>query len=164
LRMSYRWTVALALLLGISFVAAHSSLVSADSCTAQLVSPLSPTYYNEFGQIGVPVTATCSFSATQLYAVGNAVDVFGNNFGSANAVLTSTYQGNVFNGQLLFTIPLSIPSDRVQISASIHSNSTDGPSLTSTYQYIQVISLSAHHWYSPSYPVPPYYPQYPHPR
>ena len=134
--------------------ASATSPILADSCTAQLVSPLSTTYYNENGQIVVPVSATCSFTGGQLYAVGNAADLFGTNLGSTNTVLTSVNGGNVFNGQLIFTIPLSIRSDTVQISVSIYSNGPNGSSLTSAAQTIQVISLShygypGYYWYYP---------------
>jgi hypothetical protein len=75
--------VTLALLLGVVVVAANSILVLADTCTAQL--NYAANYSN--GEIVVPMSATCSFAGGELYAVGSAVDSFGNTLGSANTVI-----------------------------------------------------------------------------
>jgi hypothetical protein len=158
--------VALVLLLGVVMVAGNSSPVAADSCTAQLGNPLTPTYYTSNGQIVVPVSATCSFAGGQLYAVGNAVDAFGANLGSTNTVLTSTNGGNVFNGQLVFTVPLSVQGNAVQISVSIYSNGPNSSFLTSVTQTLQGYytnySYPGYYWYYwyPSYPSYPSYPPY----
>ena len=109
-------------------------------------STLTTTYYNSNGQIVVPVSATCSFAGGQLYAVGNAIDSFGNNLGSTNTVLTSINGGNVFNGQLVFTVPLSVQSNTVQISVSIYSNGPNGSLLTSATQTVQVNGIN---YYNP---------------
>ena len=159
--------VALALLLGIVIVAGNSSPVAADSCVAQLgnFSLSTSQYYNSNAQIVVPVSTTCSFNGGQLYAVGNGVDSFGTNLGSTNTVLTSVNGGNVFNGQLVFTVPLSLQGDAVQISVSIYGNGLNGPLLTSVTQTVQGYYTNygypGNYWYYPSYPYYPSYASYP---
>ena len=157
--------VALVLLLGVVVVAANSSLVLADSCTAQLGNPLTPMYYTSNGQIVMPLSAICSFAGGQLYAVGNAVDNFGENLGSTNTILTSINGGNVFNGQLLFNVPPSVQGNAVQISVSIYGNGPNGSLLTSVTQTVQGYyannSYPGYYWYYPSYPSYPSYQWYP---
>jgi len=162
--------VALVVLLGVVMVAGNSSLVSADSCTAQLGYPTTPTTYYASGfQMVIPVSATCSFSGNPLYAVGNVYDTSTNtNLGSANTVLTSVDGGNVFNGQLLLTLP--VQGDTLQVIVSIYSNGPNGSLLTTATQTLQVnganYSYPGYYWYypwSPSYPSYPSHPSYPSP-
>ena len=163
MQSSNRAVFVFAFLLGVVLVAANGSSVAADSCTAQLSYPLTPTYYTSNGQIIVPLSATCAFNGGQLYAVANAVDSSGANLGSVNTLLTSTDGGNTFNGQLIFNVPPSVPSDTVQISASIYSNGPNGPLLTSTTQTVQVYSnypTPGYYWNYAWYPTYPSYPSY----
>ena len=163
--------VALAVLLGVVFVSAGSSLVLADSCTAQLGYPTTPTtYYASSFQLIIPISATCSFSSGQLSAVGNVYDTStNNNLGSTNTVLTSTDGGNVFNGQLVLTVPL-VQDDTLEVMVSIYSNGPNGSSLlTSATQTLQVNGVNyysppGYYWYYPGYPSyssAPSYPSYP---
>jgi len=100
-----------------------SSPVSADSCAAQLgYSSLSSTQYNSNIAITVPVSATCYFVGTQLYAVGNVYDTSSDtSLGSVSIVLTPT-SGNTFTGQLAFNLSPSTIGHQVQISVSIYSD------------------------------------------
>jgi len=105
-------------------VVGSSSPVSADSCVAQLgYSSLSTTqyYYNSNLAITVPVSATCSYVSTQLYAVGTAYDTsLSRNLGSVNTALT-TVSGNTFTGQLVFNLSPSIIGHQVQVTVMIYS-------------------------------------------
>ena len=160
--------VALVVLLGVVFVSGSSSLVLADSCTAQLGYPTTPTtYYVSSFQLIIPVSATCSFITGQLSAVGNVYDAStNNNLGSTNTILTQVDGGNVFNGQLLFTIP-PVQGDNLQVMASIYSNGPNGSNLlTSTTQTLQVNGVNyysppGYYWYYPWYPSYPSYPSHP---
>jgi hypothetical protein len=100
-----------------------SSPVSAQSCAEQLgYSSLSTTqyYYNSNIAITVPVTATCSYVATQLYAVGNAYDTSSQrNLGSVRTQLTSSY-GNTLTGQLVFNLSPSIIGHQLQVTVVIY--------------------------------------------
>jgi hypothetical protein len=170
LRTCNRAIVALVLLLGIVLVAGNSSPVSADSCIAQVNYPVTPTtYYTSNFQMVVPVSATCSFSGGQLYAVGNVYDTStNNNLGSTNTVLTPVDGGNVFNGQLMLTLPL-VQGDTLQVTVSIYSNGPNGTLLTSATQTVQVNGINYYaapsdYWYypwNPSYQWSPSYPSYP---
>lgn len=150
-------------------VAANSSLVSADSCVAQLGnSNFSTTqYYNSNAQIVVPVSTTCSFSGGQLYAVGFIYDTATNsNLGSTNTILTSVNGGSTFNGQLVFNLLPLMQSNTVQVSVSIYNNGFNGSLLTSATQTVQVNGINyygnpGYYWYYPSYPSYQWYPSYP---
>jgi hypothetical protein len=153
----------LALLVAAAGIMANSSLVSATgSCTAQLAKTSMGPYYDSIS-IGmtVPVSATCSFSGGQLYAVGNVYDMSINvNLGSAGTVLTSVNGGNVFNGQLVLTLPtsaaISVEGHTLQISVSIY-DAPYGSILTSTTQTMQVPNYSYSEVPNYSYPYPSYY-------
>lgn len=107
-----------------------SSSVSADSCVAQLgYSSLSTTqyYYNSNIGINMPVSASCSSVAGQLYAVGDAYDTAVNtDLGQVNTMLTPVYGSSNYNGQLTFNLPSTILGHPVQISVSIYSGSPYG--------------------------------------
>jgi hypothetical protein len=155
------------LLLVILGVVTNIGLVTADSCTAQLNYPVTPTmYYGSNVQIVVPVSATCSFTGGQLYAVGNAYDTSLNaNLGSANTALVPINAGNVYSGQLVFNLPSIAQGHTVQISVSIYNGGLNGPILTTTAQTVQVPSnyyynYPANYCY-PGYNCYPWYPSYP---
>ncbi|MGA2785474.1 MAG: hypothetical protein ABSF09_12320 [Candidatus Bathyarchaeia archaeon] len=151
MKISHAMTMALlVLLIAAASVVANSSLVSADSCTAQLAITSMASYYNSNGMT-VPVSAICTFSGGQLYAVGYAYDTSLNlNLGSANTVLTPLGGGNVFNGQLVFTLPTSVAGHTVQFSVSIYST-PNGAILTSV---TQTVGFPNYSYSYPSY----YYP------
>jgi biotin operon repressor len=106
-----------------------SSPVSAQSCAEQLgYSSLSTTqyYYNSNIAITVPVSATCSYVATQLYAVGNAYDMSSQrNLGSVSTQLTIA-SGNTLTGQLVFNLSPSILGHQLQVTVVIYSGYSYG--------------------------------------
>ena len=106
-----------------------SSPVSAESCVEQLgYSSLSTTqyYYNSNIAIIVPVSATCSYVGTQLYAVGKAYDMSSHrNLGSVSTVLTIA-SGNTHTGQLVFNLSPSILGHQLQVTVLIYSGYSYG--------------------------------------
>jgi len=114
----------LMLTVGVVAVGTNPNLVLAQPCQAQLGSPnvSSQSYYYGLNfQVTVPVSASCSFYAGQLYASGTAYDTsYNTNIGTANAVLTSTYAGYGYTGQVTFTLPTSEQSHAVQFSVSVY--------------------------------------------
>jgi len=180
---------------GVIAVATNSDFALAQQpCQAQLGSPNVANqqysygnYYSGF-EVTLPVSASCSFYAGQLYAVGTAYDTtYNTNIGTANAVLTSTYGGYGYTGQLTFNLPVSVQSHSVQFSVSIYGSQNGyynggyygnsilaqttatyavGPSYYQgypTYPYYQTPSYPSYPTY-PSYPYNsgyPYYPYYP---
>jgi len=94
----------------------NSVPVSAESCVETLgYSNLSTAQYNSNIAITVPVSATCYFVGSQLYAVGTAYDTASNsNLGSVNTALTTTY-GNTYTGTLVFNLSPSVIGHQVQL-------------------------------------------------
>jgi hypothetical protein len=120
-------------------LAASSTSVLADPCTATLSYPvMSAQYGNSNGPITVPISASCTtYYGNQLYATGSAYDTTSNTpLGSASTVLSSTNGGTEFNGQLVFNLPPTSASDSVQISVSLY-DSQGGNLLTATGETIQ---------------------------
>src|SRR5208283_4315581 len=163
----------LALTIAIVAVVANISSVSADQCSAQLSYPAMPTsYYNSYSNVGitVPVSVSCSYISSPLYAVGTAYDSSDNsNVGTANAVLSPSY-GGVFNGQLVFNLPASVQGHTVQVSVSIYNNGYNAPYYGQYNQYnggsvltTAYISFQVYGSYYPNNPYPTYptYPTYP---
>ena len=156
------------LIVAILAVGLSSTRVSADPCIAQLGYPtMGQQYYGYYSsnvQVTVPVSATCFFQAGQLYAVGTAYDTTYNaNVGTSNAVLSGTYGGNAFSGQLQFNLPVSVQAHSVQFSVSIYSAQAGyyqpyygGSPLTTTSATFVVTPSN----YQSSYPYYPTYPSY----
>ena len=107
-----------------------SVYANSNSCTAQLSSSTATYYYyNSNVALTVPVSATCSFSGGQLYAVGYAYDTSTNMAqSSANTFLTST--SSTFNGQLGFKLSSTLLGHTLQISVSVY-----GPTAYSASAY-----------------------------
>ncbi len=102
---------------------------TSNSCTAQL-SPSTATYSNYNSNVGltVPVSATCSFSGGQLYAVGYAYDTSTNMAqSSANSLLT-WISDSTYRGQLGFKLSPTLLGQNLQISVSIYGPSSYNPS------------------------------------
>jgi len=102
---------------------------TSNSCTAQL-SPSTATYSNYNSNVGltVPVSATCSFSGGQLYAVGYAYDTSTNMAqSSANSLLT-WISDSTYRGQLGFKLSPTLLGQNLQISVSIYGPSSYSPS------------------------------------
>jgi len=172
--------LATGLAVGVAGITTSNNFALAQPCQATLGSPNVSTqqyyYYNGNFQVTVPVSASCSFYAGQLYATGTAYDTtFNTNLGSTSAVLTSTYGGYGYSGQLTFTFPTSTQSHSVQFSVSIYSSQGGyyygGPygsllaQTTSTFvvgpSYYQ--GYPTYPYYStPTYPTYPTYPSYPY--
>ena len=89
-------------------VVVGNSPASADPCTIQSSSLAYVGQHYDYGYNGVvivPISATCSFSGGQLYAVGDATDASTNaQAGSANTVLFSATGTTIYTGQLAFRI------------------------------------------------------------
>lgn len=104
--------------------AGQSSLVFAQTCDASLgSSSLTSTqhYYNSYIGINTPVSASCSFYGGQLYAVGDVFDTSANaDLGSVSTMLTTTYGGNTYTGQLSFSLPPSIIGHQLRIMVSVY--------------------------------------------
>jgi len=162
---------------GVVGISTSNNFALAQPCQATLASPyvLTQQYYDYNGnfQVTVPVSASCSFYAGQLYATGTAYDTtFNSNLGSTSAVLTSTYGGYGYSGQLTFTLPTSAQSHSVQFSVSIYSSQGSyygGPygSLLAQTTSTFVIGPSYYQGYptypyysTPTYPTYPSYPYY----
>jgi len=155
----------LALAIGIVATATSSTFVLAQPCSAILGSPTvavqQPYYYNGNFQVTVPISTSCSFFVGQLYATGTAYDTnYNTNLGTTSAVLTPTYSGYGYTGQLTFTFPTSAQSHSVQFSVSVYTSQNGyyygGPygSLLAQTASTFVIAPS---YYQP-YPVYPTYP------
>ena len=115
----------LAFLLAASLAfAGQSALVFAQTCNASLgSSSLTSTqyYYNSYLGINTPVSASCSFYGGQLYAVGDVFDTSANvDLGSVSTMLTPTYGGNTYTGQLLFSLPPSVIGHQLRIMVSVY--------------------------------------------
>jgi hypothetical protein len=158
--------IILVLATGLVVLATNNNFVLAQTCTAQLGSPIISTqlYYGTSFEVTLPVSATCPFYPGQLYAVGTAYDTtYNSNVGTANSALSATYGGYSFSGQLQFNLPTSAESHSVQFSVSIYSQqagygqSNYGALLTTTSATF-VVGPS---YYQSGYPSYPYYPSYP---
>jgi hypothetical protein len=114
----------LVLAIGVLAFATNNSFVLAQPCQAQLGPPNASSqqyYYEANFQVTVPISASCSFYAGQLYATGTAYDTtYYSNVATANTVLTPTYGGYGYTGQLTFTLPTSAQPSSVQFSVSIY--------------------------------------------
>ena len=161
----------LALAIGIVATATSSSFVLAQPCSAIVGSPTvvvqQPYYYSGNFQVTVPVSTSCSFFVGQLYATGTAYDTsYNTNLGTTSEVLTPTYSGYGYTGQLTFTFPTSAQSHSVQFSVSVYTSQNGyyygGPygSLLAQTASTFVIAPSYYQSY-PSYPTYPTYPTYP---
>lgn len=169
----------LLLAVGAVAIATNNSFALAQPCQAAVGSPnVSPQSYYYYGgnfQVTVPVSTSCSFYAGQLYAVGQAYDTTYNTYiGTANAVLSSTYGGYGYTGQLTFTLPISAQSHSVNFSVTIYGSQNgyyggyySGTPLAQTSSTF-VIGPSYYQGYptypsysAPSYPTYPSYPSYP---
>jgi len=104
--------------------AGQSTLVFAQSCNASLgSSSLTSTQYNYNSYIGIntPVTAYCSFYGGQLSAVGDVFDTSANvDVGSVSTILTPTYGGSTYVGQLVFSLPPSIFGHQLRIMVTVY--------------------------------------------
>lgn len=130
----------LVLVTAMAAIETNTSLVSADTCVAQLTYPIMPVLYTYSNvPIVVPVSASCTtYYGSQLYATGTAYDMnVGAGLGSVSTVMDSVNGGTVFNGQLGFNLPPSTQGHSLQISVSIY-NGQYGNLLTSATETIQV--------------------------
>ena len=166
----------LTLAIGVIAVATNANIVLAQPCQAQLGAPnvSQPYYYGPSFQVTVPVSTSCSYYAGQLYASGTAYDAsYNTNVGTANTVLTSTYAGYGYTGQLTFSLPISEQSRSVQFSVSVYGTQNGyyagpyGGLLAQTFatylvgpSYYQGYPLYPSYT-TPSYPQYPTYPSYP---
>jgi len=123
-----------ALFLAVGAVAAGSNPVLAQyPCTAQVSYPVTATqqYYASYSnawniRLTMPVSGSCMFAGSQLYAVGNAYDtVLNSNVGSANTVLAPV-NGGYFNGQLVFYFSPAVLGHPLQIWISIYNSGAYG--------------------------------------
>jgi len=122
-RRSGIFLLAFLLAASLAFVG-QSALVFAQSCNASLgSSSLTSTqyYYNSYLGINTPVSAYCSFYGGQLYAVGDVFDTSANvDLGSVSTILTPTYGGNSYMGQLSFNLPPSIIGHQLRIMVTVY--------------------------------------------
>jgi hypothetical protein len=160
---------------GVVAMATDSSLALAQQpCQVQLGSPnFSMQQYYYYGgnfQLTLPVSASCSFYAGQLYATASAYDTtYGANVGIAQAVLSSTYGGYGYIGQLTFTMPTSLQGHLVQFDVSIYGNQNGyyggyyGSSLLAQASSTYIVTPYYYQGYPtyPSYPTSPSYQPYP---
>ena len=179
--------IIVALAIGVVATATNNNFVAADPCYAQIGSPTTATqqYYGSNFLLTVPISATCSIYAGQLYATGTAYDTtFNSNVGTANTILSTTYGSNAFGGQLQFNLPASAASHSVQFFVSIYGQTGyyqpygyGGSALTTTsatfvvnppYQYgYQNYPYYSNYQNNPyysnyqNYPTYPTYPNYP---
>jgi hypothetical protein len=170
------------LAIGVVAVATGNNFATAQQpCQVQLGSPTIANQYYYYGgnfQLTLPASASCSYYAGQLYATASAYDTnFGTSLGTAQTVLSSTYGGYGYTGQLSFTLPTSASGHSIQFSVSVYGSQNGyyggyyGSSLlaqtTSTFvvgpsYYQSYPSFPTYPSYStPSYPTYPTYPSYP---
>lgn len=133
-----------ALAIAVSTVGTAPSLVAADSCIGQLnFFTTAPTIgYSPTIAVTVPVSATCVFTGGPLYAQGTVYDQTQGVTVAYGRSILGSYGGNVFNGQLIFTVPNN--PDVLQVSVSIYAPDQQ-TLLTSTGEVIQVVPGSAHY-------------------
>jgi hypothetical protein len=121
-------------------------------------------YYGGNFQLTIPVSASCSFYAGQLYATSSAYDTtYETLVGTAQTVLSSTYAGYGYIGQLTFTMPTSVQGHMVQFWVSIY-GSQNGyyGGYYGSYPLAQVSStFIVNPIYYQGYPPYPSYPTYP---
>ena len=164
----------MALAMGMVAVATSNSLVSAQTCTAQLGSPTTTNqqYYGSNIQVTVPVSTSCSYYTPQLFATGTAYDTtYNSNIGTANTVLSVAYGGYGSSGQLQFNLPASAVSHPVQFSVSIYGTQPGylqqyyGSVLTTTSETFVLgpsyLNSYQNYPYNPTYPTYSTYPTYP---
>jgi len=129
-------------------------------------------YYGGNFQLTLPVSASCSFYPGQLYATGSAYDTtYGMSLGVAQTVLSSTYGGYGYTGQLTFTMSTSVQGHSVQFWVSIYGSQNGyyggyygyGGSLLAQTSFTFVPNPISYQGYPayPSYPNYPTYPSYP---
>ena len=146
------------LIIAIIAVGANGNTVSAQACDAQLGYPqaAAPQFYGSNVGVTVPVSATCSIYASQLYAVGTAYTGYNSQVGTANTVLSASY-GYGFSGLLQFSIPTSVQT--VQFSVSIYSTPNG---YYQQYYGSQPLAIASETYVvSPTYQNYPTYPTYP---
>jgi hypothetical protein len=164
------------LAIGVLAVASGNSFAAAQQpCQVQLGSPNVSNQYYYYGgnfQLTLPVSASCSYYAGQLYATGSAYDTnYGTSVGTTQAVLSSTYGGYGYTGQLTFTLPTSASGHAIQFSVSVYGSQSGyyggyyGTSLLTQTTSTFVVGPSYYQAYPPSstYPTYPSYttPSYP---
>jgi len=161
---------------GVAALASSSGFALAQQpqqpCQVQLGYPNVQTqayyYYGNIFQLTLPVSASCPFYAGQLYAAGSAYDTaYGMNVGTAQTVLSSTYAGYGYTGQLTFTMPTSVAGRSVQFSVFIYGSQNGyyggyngGPPLAQAWSTFTI--PSTYYQGYPSYPSLPSYPSYPY--
>lgn len=154
------------LTVGVIAAATQNGLVLAQPCEAQIGYPNISTlqYYGANFELSLPVSATCSYSQGQLYAVGTAYDTtYNSNIGTANTFLSPSYGYGAYTGQLMFTLPTSAESHSVQFSVSIYSTQNNGYGGYGGYGYL-LTTTSSTFLISPGYQSSyPGYPGYPTP-
>ena len=158
---------------GVVAVATNNNFALAQPpCQVQLASPNISNqyyYYGGYFQLALPLSASCSFYAGQLYATGSAYDTtYGTSVGTTQTVLSSTYGGYGYTGQLTFNLPTSASGHTVQFSVSVFGSQNGyyggyyGTSLLAQTSSTFVISPGYYQSYPyPSYPSYPTYPSYP---
>ena len=158
---------------GVVAIATNNSVaVAQQPCQLQLGEAnvsMQQYYYGGNLQLTLPVSASCSFYAGQLYATGSAYDTtYGTNLGTTQTVLGSTYGGYGYTGQLSFTVPPSAQGHSVQFWVSIYGGQNGyyggyyggSGSLLAQASSTFVVNPIYYQGY-PAYPSYPSYPNYP---
>jgi hypothetical protein len=155
----------------LAMATSNSFTLAQQPCQVLLGSPNVSTqlyyYYAGNFQLTLPLSASCSFYAGQLYATASAYDTaYGANVGTAQTVLSSTYAGYGYTGQLTFTVPASVQGHLVQFWVSIFGSQKEyyggyyGSSLLAQASSTFIVSPTYYQGY-PTYPSYPTYPNYP---
>ena len=108
--------------------------VSATSCTVQLGSFVTGSYYsNPNIALIVPLEVQCSFTGGQLTAAGNAYDGITNaELGSSSTVLLSAVGSHTYSGQLVFTLASSEEWHSTKVSVAIYNGGQSGSPIATT--------------------------------
>ena len=104
----------------ITIIASQNSSVAADSCTVNLSYSVASVNVNSAIGLVVPVSTSCSFMASNLYAVGDAFDsTTHNDLGTTSALLANN-GFNTYSGQLSFNLNPSASGHSIQVSVSVY--------------------------------------------
>lgn len=161
-KICFHALLAIILVAGVLAIATNNGVaVAQQPCQLQLGQPnASVQQYGGNLQLTLPVSASCSFYAGQLYVTGSAYDTtYGTSLGTAQAVLSSAYGGYGYTGQLTFTVPSSAQGHSVQFWVSTYGGQNGY--YGGHYGGSVLAQTSSTYVVNPIYPGYPAYPSYP---
>ena len=124
----------------------------ADSCSARIgYSPPNSSFYSGNMVVVIPVVAKCTFTSSQLYAMGDLYDTSTNTgMGQSKIILTALYGGTSYGGQIEFILSPKVQGHTIRITVSIYRDQQYASQITTVAQTVQVYP-SSYYGYGPCF-------------